>query len=273
MDRQCPCGKVEQLRRGLCHADYERERRAGRIESLVSSAETRSHIVWLRVNGWRYREIARAAGIDRQLIAFMMRGRQMIQAKTARRVCGIEPLDRERHMRACWGIRSTTLVAATQARKHITLLYRAGWRCGEIARAAGVSHTVVSNIMSGKPRIAVKTAERICAVNGAHRATYIHPRFKPSYKELRADWDSRHPIRLPIPKPDEWTKAALCAQVDQEMFFPAKGGATREAKQVCQACEVRQQCLDFALEHDIDHGVFGGLSYLQRRKLRRKMRE
>ena len=36
-----------------------------------------------------------------------------------------------------------------------------------------------------------------------------------------------------------WQERALCAQTDPEAFFPEKGGSTREAKKVCQTCEVR----------------------------------
>lgn len=37
----------------------------------------------------------------------------------------------------------------------------------------------------------------------------------------------------------EWQDRALCAQTDPEAFFPEKGGSTREAKRICQGCEVR----------------------------------
>ncbi|QRN80660.1 MAG: WhiB family transcriptional regulator, partial [Nocardiopsis sp. BM-2018] len=41
-----------------------------------------------------------------------------------------------------------------------------------------------------------------------------------------------------------WQERALCAQTDPEAFFPEKGGSTREAKKVCQSCEVRAECLE-----------------------------
>ena len=40
----------------------------------------------------------------------------------------------------------------------------------------------------------------------------------------------------------EWQEQALCAQTDPEAFFPEKGGSTREAKRICQACSVRDEC-------------------------------
>ncbi len=66
-----------------------------------------------------------------------------------------------------------------------------------------------------------------------------------------------------------WQDRALCAQTDPEAFFPEKGGSTREAKKVCRACEVRAECLEYALEHDERFGIWGGLSERERRRLKR----
>jgi WhiB family transcriptional regulator, redox-sensing transcriptional regulator len=66
-----------------------------------------------------------------------------------------------------------------------------------------------------------------------------------------------------------WQDEALCAQTDPEAFFPEKGGSTREAKKVCRACEVRAECLEYALEHDERFGIWGGLSERERRRLKR----
>lgn len=67
----------------------------------------------------------------------------------------------------------------------------------------------------------------------------------------------------------EWQERALCAQTDPEAFFPEKGGSTREAKRICLGCEVRAECLDYALAHDERFGIWGGLSERERRRLRR----
>ena len=68
----------------------------------------------------------------------------------------------------------------------------------------------------------------------------------------------------------EWQENALCAQTDPEAFFPEKGGSTREAKKVCLSCEVRQECLEYAMTNDERFGIWGGLSERERRKLRRR---
>jgi WhiB family redox-sensing transcriptional regulator len=67
-----------------------------------------------------------------------------------------------------------------------------------------------------------------------------------------------------------WQDRALCAQTDPEAFFPEKGGSTREAKRVCRSCEVRAECLEYALEHDERFGIWGGLSERERRRLKRE---
>ncbi|MBB4071504.1 WhiB family transcriptional regulator [Leucobacter sp. OH2974_COT-288] len=67
-----------------------------------------------------------------------------------------------------------------------------------------------------------------------------------------------------------WQARALCAETDPEAFFPEKGGSTREAKRICEQCEVRAQCLEYALENDERFGIWGGLSERERRKLRRQ---
>jgi len=69
----------------------------------------------------------------------------------------------------------------------------------------------------------------------------------------------------------EWQEQALCAQTDPEAFFPEKGGSTREAKRICRACGVRDECLEYALEHDERFGIWGGLSERERRRLKKRL--
>jgi WhiB family redox-sensing transcriptional regulator len=67
----------------------------------------------------------------------------------------------------------------------------------------------------------------------------------------------------------DWQEKALCAQTDPEAFFPEKGGSTREAKRICAGCEVRAECLEYALAFDERFGIWGGLSERERRRLKR----
>ena len=53
-------------------------------------------------------------------------------------------------------------------------------------------------------------------------------------------------------------------------LFPEKGGSTREAKKVCLSCDVRVECLEYALGQDERFGIWGGLSERERRRLKRR---
>jgi len=65
-----------------------------------------------------------------------------------------------------------------------------------------------------------------------------------------------------------WHDRAACRGVNTDLFFPAKGQPASPAKAVCEGCEVRVECLDFAMVTGQYHGIWGGLSERQRRKLR-----
>ncbi|MCW2835946.1 MAG: whiB2 [Marmoricola sp.] len=72
----------------------------------------------------------------------------------------------------------------------------------------------------------------------------------------------------------DWRFKALCLRENADLFFPigSKGLAiaqTDQAKKVCHGCEVREQCLAWALDTGQDHGVWGGLSEDERRRLKR----
>ncbi|HET8927147.1 MAG TPA: WhiB family transcriptional regulator [Microbacterium sp.] len=80
-------------------------------------------------------------------------------------------------------------------------------------------------------------------------------------------------VRRPAAVEDDalaWQTDALCAQTDPEAFFPEKGGSTRDAKRICTSCEVRSQCLEYALHNDERFGIWGGLSERERRRLKRR---
>ena len=44
-----------------------------------------------------------------------------------------------------------------------------------------------------------------------------------------------------------WQARANCMGVDPDLFFPERGASTREAKEVCRGCVVREDCLEYAL--------------------------
>jgi WhiB family redox-sensing transcriptional regulator len=69
---------------------------------------------------------------------------------------------------------------------------------------------------------------------------------------------------LMFPAPPEWTALAVCGQTDPEEFFPEKGGTTALAKKICRSCPVTAQCLDYALTHNEQFGIWGGRSPAER---------
>lgn len=73
---------------------------------------------------------------------------------------------------------------------------------------------------------------------------------------------------------DDWIELAACQDEDPELFFPGRGMNTqlRAAKAVCAFCAVKEECLEFALENGIKHGVWGGKSERERRRIRRERR-
>jgi WhiB family redox-sensing transcriptional regulator len=75
----------------------------------------------------------------------------------------------------------------------------------------------------------------------------------------------------------DWVHRARCKDEDPELFFPigtAGPAATQieQAKAICMQCEVRAQCLEWALATGQDAGVWGGMSEEERRAYRRARR-
>jgi WhiB family redox-sensing transcriptional regulator len=66
---------------------------------------------------------------------------------------------------------------------------------------------------------------------------------------------------------EDWRESAVCASTDPALFFPDKGGATKAAKAVCSGCDVRPECLAFALDNFMD-GLWGGTTPSERRRIR-----
>ena len=67
-----------------------------------------------------------------------------------------------------------------------------------------------------------------------------------------------------------WQDLANCLGVDPDLFFPERGASTREAKEVCRGCVVREDCLEYALANGEKFGIWGGLSERERRRIRRQ---
>ena len=71
----------------------------------------------------------------------------------------------------------------------------------------------------------------------------------------------------------EWMLSARCKETDPEVFFPERGDSTLDtlaAKRICLKCEVRVECLQYAVDNQERHGIWGGLNEKARRNLKRK---
>ena len=67
-----------------------------------------------------------------------------------------------------------------------------------------------------------------------------------------------------------WQDRANCLGVDPDLFFPERGASTKEAKEVCRGCVVREDCLEYALANGEKFGIWGGMSERERRRIRRR---
>lgn len=67
--------------------------------------------------------------------------------------------------------------------------------------------------------------------------------------------------------PEPWMLDALCGQTDPDAFFPDGGERPDEALKVCESCDVREQCLAYALRNGEHFGVWGGMTTRQRNLL------
>jgi len=70
----------------------------------------------------------------------------------------------------------------------------------------------------------------------------------------------------------EWMNRGRCRDVSWKIFFPRDGTGVVVARTICAACPVCRECLDYALEHHIDHGVWGGSSERERARILRLRR-
>jgi WhiB family redox-sensing transcriptional regulator len=71
----------------------------------------------------------------------------------------------------------------------------------------------------------------------------------------------------------DWMARGLCRGRPAADFFPSDGVGVERARQICAECPVCTRCLEYALAERIDHGVWGGTSERQRRRLQKARRE
>lgn len=73
----------------------------------------------------------------------------------------------------------------------------------------------------------------------------------------------------------DWMDRGRCLGMDPDLFYPEHGVRAGMAKKACASCDVRADCLRYALDRmcDLDVGAFGiwgGMNADERWALRRK---
>lgn len=69
--------------------------------------------------------------------------------------------------------------------------------------------------------------------------------------------------RLQIQTPD-WMEQAACRGYPTSWWFPGAGEDVERGKAICETCPVKTECLDYAVEHRIRVGIWGGTTATRR---------
>jgi WhiB family transcriptional regulator, redox-sensing transcriptional regulator len=70
----------------------------------------------------------------------------------------------------------------------------------------------------------------------------------------------------------DWMSRGRCREMDPTVFFPSDGIGVQVARRICDECPVKAPCLEYALANRVDHGVWGGTSERERRRILRAHR-
>ena len=95
-------------------------------------------------------------------------------------------------------------------------------------------------------------------------------------RALQAELNGR-PVDLNVAPPDHdsetaWMADGNCRLHPPATFFPSDGAGVERARKICRNCPVGIQCLEYALEQRIEHGVWGGCSERERRRILKQRR-
>jgi WhiB family transcriptional regulator, redox-sensing transcriptional regulator len=86
--------------------------------------------------------------------------------------------------------------------------------------------------------------------------------------------DTMHRIDNPseVDTVTAWMADGNCRNYPPAVFFPSDGVGVDRARKICTDCPVAAQCLEYALEERIEHGVWGGCSERERRRILKRRR-
>ena len=70
----------------------------------------------------------------------------------------------------------------------------------------------------------------------------------------------------------DWMSVGKCKDLSPAIFVPSDGVGVQAAQRICAECPVADACLQYALDERVDHGVWGGKSERERRRILRRRR-
>ena len=68
----------------------------------------------------------------------------------------------------------------------------------------------------------------------------------------------------------DWRAMGACSSTDPDLWFAVGAMEHKQAKRICRECPVQGQCLAYAMDAPVDHGIWGGLTERERRRFRRQ---
>jgi len=81
-----------------------------------------------------------------------------------------------------------------------------------------------------------------------------------------------------VPEPETvdpttaWMQDGNCRAYPPAVFFPSDGAGVDIARRICETCPVQAPCLEYALDQRVEHGVWGGCSERERRRIAKRRR-
>lgn len=86
--------------------------------------------------------------------------------------------------------------------------------------------------------------------------------------------DELDELDLPVvraPADQRWLAKALCTSEHLDILYATDARRMSAARQLCAACDVQMECLDYALANGEQHGVWGGTTEKERRAVARSV--
>lgn len=120
------------------------------------------------------------------------------------------------------------------------------------------------------PRTLLPCGTRARYIAGCHceACTEANRRYHRDHRYATGQRD--RPAQLPRTPPGpamSWAEQAACAGLHPDLFHPTRGEQASPAKAICAECPVQGDCLTWALTTRQAHGIWGGLSERERRRL------